>query len=74
MEESIESKWLLNNWNSDTLGRYKNQWVAVLGERIIANAESFTTLSNILTDYRDNNLRVQKIDPLFAFIYFGRLQ
>ena len=74
MEESVEAKWLLNNWNLDTLGRYKNQWVAVLGEKIIASAESFSLLSSILSDYRDSSYKPQKIDPLFAFVYFGRLQ
>ncbi len=74
MEQSTEARWLLNNWNRDILGRYQNQWIAVLGENVIGNAETFSLLKQRISDYRPNEFNIVPVNPLYAFVYFGRLQ
>ena len=74
MEQSTEARWLLNNWNRDTLGRYQSQWIAVLGENIIGNAETFPLLKRRISEYRTSGFNNVPVNPLYAFVYFGRLQ
>ncbi|MEO6721329.1 MAG: hypothetical protein ABIN67_13240 [Ferruginibacter sp.] len=73
MKQSIEATWLTNNWNRDFLMKYNRQWIAVLGEKIVANSESFRAVNEQtiqLEEFREGQL----VGPLFAFVHLGRLQ
>jgi len=74
MAQSTEAGWLLRNWNREFLGNYQNQWIAVLGEGIIGNAETFPALVSRISEYSVDDFNTVPINPLYAFVYFGRLQ
>jgi hypothetical protein len=61
---SQEANWLRENWNMETLGQYKGQWIAVLSDQIIEHSSS---LDEILSQTIGRN-------PLYAFVYFEPLQ
>jgi hypothetical protein len=68
MNESTEAKWLRANWNSETLRRFENQWIAVIGEgNIVANVKIDLLREQIAREYSQDL-------PLYAFIYFGPIQ
>ncbi len=66
MPESTEALWLRTHWNEESLGRYRNRWIAVLGEEVVSSDEDLDALMNRFLEYRQK--------PLFAFVFFGRLQ
>jgi hypothetical protein len=61
-----EATWLRQHWHSDdpVLSLYKNQWIAVKGDGVMAaNSE----LDPLFTTTSSSN-------PLYAFVFFGDLQ
>ena len=69
MEESEEMHWLKAHWNREFLGDYTNKWIAVFRNEIIAYGEDIPTINESIPNLGDDHLT-----PLFAYIYFGRIQ
>jgi hypothetical protein len=64
MPESVEAKYLRENWNALRLSQYKNKWIAVEGSEIVGSGG---TLSEAMEDQKPGK-------PLYAFVLLGRVQ
>jgi hypothetical protein len=68
MDESREAEWLRTHWSPEFLGQYRNNWIAVVGNKVILSGESLEFLMS-------QALRFAPQDkPLYAYVYFGDLQ
>lgn len=73
-DESIESKWLRENWNTEILGKFDGMWIAVMGTIIIASNESDSGILNDINRYFSDVPIILNPKPLLAYVYFGQLQ
>lgn len=71
MPETVEARWLRERWNREFLGEYQDQWIAVLGEEIVAHGEE---IESVVEDAERAGLAERRPTPLYAYVYFGRMQ
>jgi len=67
--ETIEARWLRENWDPEVLGSYENKWIAVREVEIVASGEQ---LEQVAEEAEGANEGRSK--PLYAFVFFGELQ
>lgn len=68
MSETIEVKWLREHGDKEHLGQYDNEWIAVLGQEIIAHDADFEKVIK----KAEKVLKKRNVDenPLYYFVEF----
>jgi len=66
MEQSIEMEWLRQTWESDTIKSHENEWIAIVGQEIVASSPLLEEVLDSIANYVN--------PPLLAKVVRGPIQ